>query len=40
MDDTENEDGFRYHAYNNERYRKHIEYLLSFFDKLGALDSY
>ncbi|KAK5647352.1 hypothetical protein RI129_002244 [Pyrocoelia pectoralis] len=34
------EDSFRHHAYNNERYRKHMEYLLPFFDDLGALDFY
>ncbi|KAB0805583.1 hypothetical protein PPYR_02553 [Photinus pyralis] len=34
----DSEDSFRYHAYNNERYRKHMEYLLPFFDDLGALD--
>ncbi|KAK4885538.1 hypothetical protein RN001_001809 [Aquatica leii] len=37
---NEDIDGFRYHAFNNERYRKHMEYLLPFFDRLGALDGH
>ncbi|XP_018561758.1 uncharacterized protein LOC108903900 [Anoplophora glabripennis] len=31
-------DGFRYHAYNNERYRKHMEHLLPYYDSFGILD--
>ncbi|KAF5307171.1 hypothetical protein FQR65_LT00687 [Abscondita terminalis] len=37
---SEGVDSFRHHAFNNERYRKHMEYLLPFLDNLGALDSY
>lgn len=32
------DDGFRYECYNNERYRKYMEHLLPYFDKLGLLD--
>ncbi|KAF5301321.1 hypothetical protein FQA39_LY10719 [Lamprigera yunnana] len=32
------DNAFRYHTFNNERYRKHMEYLLPFYDNLGALD--
>ncbi|KAG5877719.1 hypothetical protein JTB14_037169 [Gonioctena quinquepunctata] len=31
-------DGFRYHAYNNERYRRHMEHLLPYYDSFGILD--
>lgn len=31
-------EGFRYHAYNNERYRKHMEHLLPYYDSFGILD--
>ncbi|KAJ3637964.1 hypothetical protein MTP99_001381 [Tenebrio molitor] len=31
-------EGFRYHAYNNDRYRKHMEYLLPYYDTFGILD--
>lgn len=36
----EGNDSFRHHVYNNERYRKHMEYLLPFYDDLGVLDYY
>ncbi|CAH2003756.1 unnamed protein product [Acanthoscelides obtectus] len=31
-------EGFRYHAYNNERYRKHMEHLLPYYDSFSILD--
>ncbi|CAH0551704.1 unnamed protein product [Brassicogethes aeneus] len=31
-------EGFRYHAYNNDRYRKHMEHLLPYYDSFGILD--
>ncbi|XP_066249294.1 uncharacterized protein [Euwallacea similis] len=34
----DSEEGFRYHAYNNERYRKHMEHLLPYYDSFGILD--
>lgn len=34
----ESKEGFRYHAYNNERYRKHMEHLLPYYDSFGILD--
>ncbi|ENN77501.1 hypothetical protein YQE_06027, partial [Dendroctonus ponderosae] len=34
----ESPEGFRYHAYNNERYRKHMEHLLPYYDSFGILD--
>lgn len=34
----DSKEGFRYHAYNNERYRKHMEHLLPYYDSFGILD--
>ncbi|KAJ8979817.1 hypothetical protein NQ317_002081 [Molorchus minor] len=34
----EGPDGFRHHAYNNDRYRKHMEHLLPYYDSFGILD--
>lgn len=31
-------DGFRYDCYNNDRYRKCMESLFPYFDKLGLFD--
>ncbi|RZC37749.1 uncharacterized protein BDFB_007267 [Asbolus verrucosus] len=31
-------EGFRHHAYNNDRYRKHMEHLLPYYDSFGILD--
>lgn len=30
--------GFRYDCYNNDRYRRYMEHLFPYFDKLGILD--
>ncbi|KAF2890834.1 hypothetical protein ILUMI_15339 [Ignelater luminosus] len=35
---NDNEDGFRHDSYNNERYRRYMEYLLPYFDSLGIFD--
>jgi len=35
---NQDDDGFKYDAYNNIRYRSCMEYLLPFYDKLGILD--
>lgn len=34
----DSKEGFRYHAYNNERYRLQMEFLLPYYDNLGILD--
>ncbi|KAJ3648690.1 hypothetical protein Zmor_020473 [Zophobas morio] len=31
-------EGFRYHAYNNSRYRQHMEFLLPYYDSFGIFD--
>lgn len=38
MKDDDLTEGFRYHCYNNETYRKHMQYLLPYYDTLGILD--
>lgn len=31
-------DGFRHHCYNNETYKKHMQYLITFYDTFGVFD--
>lgn len=35
---NDGDDGFKYDCYNNERYKKYMEHMLPYFDKLGLLD--
>lgn len=34
----EGKDSFRFHCYNNDRYRKLMEHLLPYYDSLGIFD--
>lgn len=34
----DSEQGFQYHAFNNERYRVYMEHLLPYYDSLGVFD--